>query len=383
MMTDNKLLILFISLVILSVWLINKQGSNQPAEYFSSFDESLAAEDNQGFERVYQPRRFVFPEDFGSHDNFRLEWWYFTGNIQNRQGRKFGYELTFFRFALAPEKTPFISKWRSRQLYMAHFALTDVKAEKFYSDERVSRAARGLAGAKQDSYHVWLYDWSAAAVGREGFPLRLQANNSDTAIDLILTPEKPLMPQGRDGLSQKSQEPGNASYYYSATRLATIETIRVKNQRFSVTGNSWMDREWSTSALAPEQQGWDWFALQLSDGSELMFYQFRRKDGLLNSNSAGAIFPVDGRKKPLTAKDVQISVLDTWKSPHSVVSYPSGWAISVAGQKLKLKVIPLLNDQELNLRYRYWEGAVSVSGMSNAKPVTGQGYVELTGYSKK
>ena len=380
---DKRLLVLFISIVMLSVWLINKQGSNQPAEHFSSFDESLAAEDKQGFERVYQPRRFVFPEDFGSHDNFRSEWWYFTGNIQNRQGRKFGYELTFFRFALALGKIPFISEWRSRQLYMAHFALTDVKAEKFYSDERVSRGAAGLAGAKQDSYHVWLYDWSAAAVSSEGFPLRLQAENSDTAIDLILTPEKPLMPQGRDGLSQKSQEPGNASYYYSATRLATTGTIRVNNRQFSVTGNSWMDREWSTSALAPEQQGWDWFALQLSDGSELMFYQFRRKDGLLDSNSAGAIFSVDGQKKPLTVKDVQITVLDTWKSPHSDVSYPSGWSVSVAGQKMKLKVIPLLNDQELNLRYRYWEGAVSVSGMSNAKPVTGQGYVELTGYNKK
>jgi predicted secreted hydrolase len=181
-------------------------------------------------------------------------------------------------------------------------------------------------------------------------------------------------------LSQKSQEPGNASYYYSYPRLDTQGTIQIAGNTFSVSGTSWMDREWSTSALSDEQSGWDWFALQLSDNTELMFYQLRRKDGQPDNNSSGSFILADNTKISLKQQDVTIKSLDNWKSPHSKITYPSRWHLAVSGQNLELDISPLINDQELNVSYRYWEGAVSVTGTKNGKPTSGQGYVELAGY---
>ena len=272
------------------------------------------------------------------------------------------------------------SAWRNNQLYMAHLTLTDVENGRFYTDERFSRAGNDLAGASTNKYQVWLYDWSARTQGEADFPLRLNAKSDDFAIDLLLTSQKSYVLQGDRGLSRKSPEPGNASYYYSYPRLATEGVISIANNKFSVIGNSWMDREWSTSALSDEQSGWDWFALQLSDNTELMFYQLRRKDGLPDSNSSGSVVLADNTKISLKENDVTIKTLDSWKSPHSKITYPSRWRLAVPVQNLEVEVVPLINDQELNVSYRYWEGAVSVNGTKNDKPISGQGYVELTGY---
>lgn len=345
----------------------------------SSFSRVLSRDD-KGFARAIKPKEFLFPPDHGPHNPYRSEWWYFTGNLKNPQGRKFGYELTFFRFALKPEILKSKSVWRNNQMYMAHLTLTDVEKDRFYTDERISRAGNELAGASDKKYHVWLYDWSARTEGEADFPLRLQAKSAVFAIDLLLTSQKSYVLQGDQGLSQKSREPGNASYYYSYPRLATEGLVSVAGNQFSVTGDSWMDREWSTSALSDEQSGWDWFALQLSDNTELMYYQLRRKDGQFDSNSSGSFVLADNTKIPLRKDDVTIKILDNWKSPHSKIIYPSRWHVAVPVQKLEVEVVPLIKDQELNVSYRYWEGAVSVNGTKNGKPISGQGYVELTGY---
>jgi predicted secreted hydrolase len=344
---------------------------------------NVLSKDDKGFARALKPKEFIFPTDHGPHNPYRSEWWYFTGNLKNPQDRQFGYELTFFRFALKAQMLESKSAWRSNQMYMAHLTLTDVEKDRFYTDERVSRAGNDLAGASDKKYHVWLYDWSARTEGEADFPLRLQAKSGSFAIDLLLTSRKSYVLQGDKGLSQKSREPGNASYYYSYPRLETEGAVTVAGKQFSVTGASWMDREWSTSALSDEQSGWDWFALQLSDNTELMYYQLRRKDGQPDSNSSGSFVRADNTKIPLKKDDVTIKNLDTWKSPHSKITYPSRWHLTVPAQNLEVEIVPLINDQELNVSYRYWEGAVSVSGTKNGKPVSGQGYVELAGYGNK
>jgi predicted secreted hydrolase len=345
----------------------------------SSFSDLLSQGDAD-FARVLKPQKFSFPYDHGAHNLYRTEWWYFTGNLQNPEGRRFGYELTFFRFALSAKSHPSQSVWRNNQLYMAHLTLTDVRENRFYTDERFGRAGNELAGADNDKYHVWLYDWSATAEVNIDFPLRLRAKSDQFAIDLLLNTQKSLVLQGEQGLSQKSAEPGNASYYYSYTRLPTQGTLSIDGINHSVTGNSWMDREWSTSSLSKEQSGWDWFALQFSDSTELMFYQLRRKDGQQDNNSAGSFVLADSTKVPLKMQDTTIEILDTWQSPHSGINYPSRWRLSVPSQKLAVEIVPLINDQELNLSFRYWEGAVRIEGIKNGKAISGQGYVELTGY---
>ncbi|MGR8978871.1 MAG: lipocalin-like domain-containing protein [Gammaproteobacteria bacterium] len=336
-----------------------------------------------GFERALKPRKFSFPEDHGPHNRYRIEWWYFTGNLQNSEGRKFGYQLTFFRYALSPDKPASKSAWRTNQLYMAHFTVTDVTAGRFYTDERFSRAGNGLAGADSRRFHVWLYDWSAQAEETPDFPLHLQAKNEEIAIDLHLTKLKPKVLQGNQGLSRKSDEPGNASYYYSFTRLPTEGAVTVGGNSYSVKGSSWMDREWSTSSLSKQQEGWDWLALQFSDGSELMFYRLRRKDGRVDGNSAGSFIAADNARLSLNVQDVVIEVKDHWQSPHSKAVYPSRWRLSVPKLKLSVDIVPLVSDQELNVSTRYWEGAVSINGTRNGNSLTGRGYVELTGYEHR
>lgn len=341
---------------------------------------SVISENEKGFARALKSQKFSFPSDHGPHNLFRSEWWYFTGNLKNPQGRQFGYELTFFRFALKAEKPESTSAWRNNQMYMAHLTLTDVEKGRFYTKERISRAGNELAGASNNKYQVWLNDWSAKTEGEADFPLRLLAKSDYFGIDLRLTSQKSFVLQGDQGLSQKSPEPGNASYYYSFPRLETEGSVTVDGKQFAVTGTSWMDREWSTSALSDEQSGWDWFALQLSDNTELMFYRLRRIDGQPDSNSSGSYVLADNTKIALKESDVSIKTLTSWKSPHSQISYPSRWQLSVPGQNLELEIVPLINDQELNVSYRYWEGAVSVNGTKNGKPISGQGYVELAGY---
>ncbi len=350
----------------------------------SELSALLSAEGNAGFAMATQPRTFVFPLDHGPHPKYRNEWWYMTGNLDASDGRRFGFELTFFRFALTPKAEISESAWRTNQVYVAHLAVTDATGQKFYVAQRFSRGALGLAGAAADPFRVWIDDWEIAenvtTAARESW--QLKASDDSFALNLQLLAEKPPVLNGTDGLSQKSDEAGNASYYYSITRWQTDGRIRLGTEEFAVSGLSWLDREWSSSALGTDQKGWDWFALQLSDGTELMFYNLRKNDGSQDANSGGTWILANGTSRRITREEISISTSRTWMSPKGG-TYPSAWDIRFPALGLTLNVTPIMDDQELFTTVRYWEGAVDVTGMRNGERITGRGYVELTGYAEK
>ncbi len=360
----------------------SRSAESVPATATLTLAETLSGEP-VGFARAQQPRAFQFPDDHGPHPEYRSEWWYFTGNLRTQRGRHFGFQLTFFRFALTPEVVVRTSSWATNQVYMGHFALTDSRGRRFYSFERFSRQAVGLAGAQARPLKVWLEDWTMDQRGGDVRQPRLfiRAEEDGVAVELELASEKPLVLQGERGLSQKSAEQGNASYYYSLTRMAAQGTVRVAGQTHAVQGLAWMDREWSTSALGEDQAGWDWFALQLDDGRELMYYQLRRRDGSIDPHSAGTLVTPDGAVSKLSREDITVAVLDQWESPKGGARYPSGWRVRVPAARLDVEVWPHLEDQEMDLSVRYWEGAVRISGNVGSPEVTGHGYVELTGYA--
>ena len=379
--------ILILALILLlaglgaAAFLVRSDGGGEGVRGGLSVAEAMAG-DTTGYARADAVRALVFPEDYGPHPDFKTEWWYYTGNLEAEGGRHFGYEFTIFRFAVAPaDSTPArASTWGTNQLYMAHFALTDVAGEAFYAFERFSRGAAGLAGAQADPYRVWLEDWSVEGPAGEAFPMRLRAAAEGVALDLILETGKPVVLQGEQGLDRKGPEPGNASYYYSFTRLPTRGTVRLGDDEYAVRGRSWKDHEWSTSALGADLSGWDWFALQLDDGRDLMFYQLRRRDGTASGYTTGTLVAPDGTATPLDAGAVRLDVLETWESPRGG-TYPARWRLRVPSEALDLTVTPFLADQELDVSVRYWEGAVRVDGTAAGSPATGTGYVELTGYA--
>src|SRR4029077_9615543 len=293
-----------------------------------SLASALRTADDRGYTKALAPREFHFPADHGPHPEFRTEWWYYTGNLATAEGRRFGFQLTFFRSALAPPGAPArASAWATRQAWLAHFTVSDVEGKRFHSFERWSRDAAGLAGAQGEPFKLWARDWSAA--GAPVFPMRLQAAEGEVAIDLLLQQGKPPVLQGERGLSRKSAQPGDASYSYSLTRMPTAGSVRVGGERFVVTGASWMDREWSTSSLAADQVGWDWFALQLADGSDLMLYRLRRRDGSGDPASSGTVIGPEGTPRPLGLADFQVESIGEWRSPRSgargPVKYPARW----------------------------------------------------------
>lgn len=356
-----------------------------PKEFSARWSASalLSAPDVAGFQRAEQLRAFSFPADHGPHDGFRIEWWYFTGNLDDEGGQRFGYELTFFRTALSPQaEEGRTSHLATNHAWMAHFAVTDVADGKFRCFERFDREALGLAGASVRPWGVNVGPWSVKALTSSAATLHLEAKQGELALELDLLPTNPPVLHGDHGLSRKSAEPGNASYYYSVTRITTTGTLRIGTRTFRVNGSSWMDREWSSGALTSEQEGWDWFALELSDGRELMLYRLRHKDGSADPFSGGSLIAANGSVTPLSADDVSIDVRARWTSPTTGVEYPSRWRIASLRHELALEIEPVLAGQELDTTVRYWEGAVDVHGNSGGTSVTGRGYVELVGYGE-
>lgn len=364
------------------VWFMAGDHVTPRREPAISVADALGGSPPQGFLRASTPRRFQFPADHGPHPGFRTEWWYFTGNLATAKGRRFGYQLTFFRVALSPSPADRPSQWGASDIFMAHFALTDVEGRQFHHFERFSRSALGLAGAGGRPLRVWLEDWAATEAGDNPWRMRLAAREGDVAVDLTVTARRPVVLNGEEGLSQKSGEPGNASYYYSLPRMETTGFVSERGETVTVTGLSWLDREWSTSALAPDQAGWDWFALQLDDGRDVMFYRLRRRDGGSDPWSSGTIVAADGSYRHLTREEVGIHVLQWWRSPLSGIRYPSRWRLSIPSEHLDLEIAPRIPDQELLVTVRYWEGAVQVQSRSPGGP-SGFGYVEMTGYGGK
>jgi len=381
-LTISVLIAVFIATLIYRVNL--RPGAPSPPPFSgggSRLSQLLSNDGVSGYAAATEPRNFRFPADHGPHPEFRNEWWYLAGNLDGKNGERFGFVLTIFRFLLTPPtEQQQASRWRSNQFYVGHFAITDVSNEQFHVAQRFSRDAMGLAGARAEPFHIWVEDWSIVARPSAATTWRVQAADQDVLLDLNLTPLKPPVLNGQNGLSRKSAEPGNASYYYSISRLQTEGFLQIGTQRFAVLGSSWLDREWSSSALSADQAGWDWFALQLDDGSELMFYQLRRLDGSRDPLSAGTWISRSGDNNYIDASEVKIEITKFWDSPLGG-RYPSGWQVNVPGLDLQLAVQPVIDDQELSATVRYWEGAVDVSGKRNGEKLGGRGYVELTGYA--
>jgi predicted secreted hydrolase len=324
--------------------------------------------------------QFAFPRDHASHPDYKIEWWYYTGNVATANGRRFGYQVTFFRVGVdAAPVNP--SRWAIRDIHMAHLAVSDPSGTRYRFDERLSRGGPGLSGASTDAYKVWNEDWSAGldAQGRHV----ISAVSGQAAVQLTLDEGKRPAVNGVGGISQKGARPGNASHYYSITRMPTRGTIMVDGERFEVTGESWMDHEFGTSFLEPEQQGWDWLSLQLDDGRELMLYQLRRADGSRDPRSSGTIVDARGGTTHLTAADFTLAPAGATFSAPSGATYPVSWAIGLPREQLTLTVATPLANQELattGAGIAYWEGMVQVAGTARGRAVTGRGYLEMTGY---
>jgi predicted secreted hydrolase len=336
--------------------------------------------DASPWKSVVEPRQFVFPRDHAAHEDYRIEWWYYTGNLQTAEGRHFGYQLTFFRTGLnyAPRNP---SRWSVRDLYVAHFAISDIAAEEFTFRERVARGGVGWAGADRDDYHAWNGDWSARLAGDDHI---LTAAEGPAKIELVLTPGKPPVLHGRQRMHSKGDAPGNASYYYSLTRMETRGSLSIGGKTYTVTGQSWMDHEFSSSFLEAGQQGWDWFALVLDDGSELMLYQMRRNDGTRDRHSSGTLVHPDGTWETVSQAEFTLTAGRKWTSPASNAAYPIAWNLRIPGHKMDLEVRAAFPSQELNsitsTGFPYWEGSIVVSGTRDGKPLAGRGYLEMTGY---
>ncbi|RPI10102.1 MAG: carotenoid 1,2-hydratase [Zetaproteobacteria bacterium] len=324
---------------------------------------------------------FSFPHDHYAHEEFRTEWWYYTGHLRAKNGEEYGYQVTFFRSGLVEaRKNP--SRWAPRNLYLAHFAVSDIGRKSFRYFERVSRAGVGQAGASQTEFRVWVGNWKATG---DGTRRRLVAGEGAFGVDLRLASGKPPVVHGENGVSQKGEGRGHASHYYSLTRLATEGTLTVRGKTLEVAGQSWMDHEFGSTELNPDQVGWDWFSLQFDDGTELMLYLIRKADGRPDSYSAGTWVGADGRAVPLKLPDFAIEVLDRWVSPRSRGAYPMKWRLTAPTIGLDVTVIPTFPDQELDTakstQVVYWEGAVKADGSVAGRRVTAKGYVEMTGYA--
>lgn len=421
----------------------------QPAAKPSTLNlqEVLGGEAAAGFLRAEGQRDFVFPEDHGLHPGYRNEWWYFTGNLHSTEGRRFGFQVTWFTYAPAPDAAagsalPSASAWQSARIWMAHFALTDVATGEHLAFERFSRENPGLAGARSEpDFRLWLEDWqvtsatssgaaaSAAASPEQSSPELASAEQASAEqvsprqssleqlsleqpfpgqpspespeqlspeqafpglpsleqpwllsvaegslrLQLALYSAKPPVLHGEQGLSRKSSRAGNASWYYSLTRMPASGELQLGDQLYQVTGGAWLDREWSTSALDDEQQGWDWFSLQFDDGSEVMYYRLRDAQGQTHPFSAGSVVDVDGGRTALQASDAELQELESWTGPNGV-AYGTRWRLQVAGRDLQVSAV--LPEQWMALSLPYWEGAVDIRDHVSGE-MLGRGYLEM------
>lgn len=324
---------------------------------------------------------YEFPRDHRAHPDFKTEWWYFTGNLTNKSGRRLGYELTFFRQGIRPpaERKGTTSNLIVDDLKFAHFAVTDADGNTFIFGQKASRGSFGEAGFAKDDRLAWIDSWDLRMNADGSFDLAAEARDAEAQLHLV--PLKPPVVHGVGGISQKAAGTGHASHYYSITRLGTSGSLQVRKENFEVTGESWFDHEWATNQLAPRQAGWNWLSAQFDDGRELMLYQMRLTNGAMDSASSGTFVRADGSSTNLTSADFQMTPETFWRSKVTNANYPIGWRIAVPKEKLEFTLHPVLPNQELALDpIVYWEGAADLLGTHAGKPIRGRGYLELTGY---
>jgi predicted secreted hydrolase len=334
--------------------------------------------------QAIHPRAFEFPVDHGDHPGFQTEWWYYTGNLVSEGNRAFGYQLTFFRVQLKPEPVRSGSPWRSNQVYFAHFTVSDIKGGAFLTAEQAGRGTMGIAGVSSDKekVRVFLHGWESSIQGRSH---RLKADSERFGIALELVSQKLPVLHGDRGLSRKGEGTGQASYYYTLSRMNCRGVLRLDDERFMVSGTSWMDHEFSSNVLSKDQVGWDWMGLQLSGNQELMLYVLRCRDGSIDPFSSGTLISPDGTSVHLSKETFRMRPTGFWQSKKSGAQYPSGWQVDVFPYPMSLQVTPNLKNQELVTRQStqvtYWEGSVAVTGDAGGERLTGSGYAELTGYA--
>lgn len=337
------------------------------------------------FRLAVPPYQFEFPRDHGSHDQYRTEWWYFTGHLRAESGRRYGFEVTFFRVGVEPPGAAPETRWDLRNLSLAHFAITDIDGKKFRYHEKLNRSSPFTAGAAAGLLNVFNESWRATTLADGSW--RLTASAGGDSVDLVLRTAKPPAIHGQNGVSVKAQGTGYASHYYSMTRLLVTGSVQPKGRKAEpCQGLAWMDHEFGSAVLRENQQGWDWFAIQLDNDTELMLYVIRRTDGTPDVTSSGSLVTDAGEVIHITRDQLRVEHIATWRSPRSGATYPMGWNISIPSLKLKLKLTPALQDQELvtksSTQVTYWEGAVGVSGSFGNVGVSGSGYVEMTGYDR-
>ncbi len=337
------------------------------------------------WERANEPKAWEFPKDHGAHRSFKTEWWYFTGHL--RQGdREWGYQWTLFRQGINRNLSDKPSRWTIGDIHFAHFALSDIRADRFSFKELVSRGVMGHSSISEERMEGHIENWIMRTLSPDHYRITAEIPEDRIKFDIRLQASKPLVFQGDRGLSQKGKEPGNASHYYSYPRLASEGQITVGDQVFEVVGESWFDHEFSTSVLEEGQIGWDWFSIQLDNGHEIMIYQLRNRDGSKHPLSKGTLVLPDGTNTILGYSDFSLKSIGSWKSRETGATYPSGWKISIPSRGIELNVQPKIKDQELVLRaiadFAYWEGAGRVEGTFGGAPVKGNSYTELTGYLK-
>jgi len=332
----------------------------------------------EGWNLAVPGYQITLPLDHLPHYGFRTEWWYFTGNLRGKDGREFGYQVTFFRSGYRPpcKRTPVRSRFVMDDLKFAHFAVTDINNKQFYYDSRVSRGAFGEAGFGSGNRLAWIDNWELSYAS----DFHLHAASANYSIDLQLKPLKRAVLQGDNGLMQSGAGEGRASYYYSITRLASTGSIRIGNDTYQITGNSWFDREWATDPLVENQVGWNWFGIQLTDGSDLMLYQMRLRNGGIDSHSCGKWIDSGGSIVDLGVNDFELAPRKSWQSPSTKISYPIEWMLRIPKLNLDLVIAPRVENQELNLSVVYWEGAIKLRGALGNNPIDGVGYMELTGF---
>jgi predicted secreted hydrolase len=325
---------------------------------------------------------YRFPLDHHLHENFKTEWWYLTGNLTNSSGRRFGYELTFFRQGIRSpaERRGTTSRFIVDDLKFAHFAITDPEGKRFLFQQKMSRGAFGEAGFGNGSRLAWIDSWSLTMNPDASFDLTAEMKGAKLLLHLV--PQKQPVIHGKNGISEKAAGLGHASCYYSITRLASSGRLELNGAKFAVTGDSWFDHEWATNQLAPNQAGWNWLSAQFDDGSELMLYEMRLTNGAIDPVSSGTFIRADGTSVALTKSDFRMRATCFWKSKTTKANYPIGWEIAVPREQLQFTISPLLANQELVFTpLIYWEGAFDLIGTQSGKPIRGHGYLELTGYT--
>ena len=368
--------------------------------------DALAVAGDSAWQQALPGWQYRFPTDHAIHSDYKTEWWYFTGNIQDERGHEYGYELTFFRQGiLSPkqqdaltEESPTVGRFVQSDFKFAHFAISDISGKRFYFVQKMSRGAFGDAGfskiennqpansgTKANEPLAWMEDWSLKPQPDGTWKIAAEiGGETPMSIDLKVASLKPPVIEGTDGVSQKAAGLGNASHYYSFTRLQTTGTLSLGKDtpKHNVHGDSWFDHEWASNQMATNQVGWNWFCFQFKDGTEMMLYAMRQLDGNVDPVSSGTWIAADGHTEHLRREDFQFSSLGTWKSPHTGAIYPLEWRVSLPARQIQVSVTPRLEDQELVLPgISYWEGAIAFTGQCGEKQISGVGYMELTGYA--